>query len=69
MPEILDFLAFGTLVYIDDGKIRTTVVDTQYPLADGNYGFLLEVTHAPPKGAKLRSEKGLNFPTSKSSYR
>lgn len=62
VPGILDLLAVGASVYIDDGKIRTRVVDTQYPLADGQLGLLLQVTHASPKGAKLRPEKGLNFP-------
>ena len=62
VPEILDLLDVGTSVYIDDGKIRTRVVDTQYPLSDGQWGLLLQVTHAQPKGVKLRPEKGLNFP-------
>jgi pyruvate kinase len=62
VPEILELLQVGTSVYIDDGKIRTRVLDSQYPLPDGNTGILLEVTHAKPKGVKLRPEKGLNFP-------
>lgn len=62
VPEILDLLVVDTPVYIDDGKIRTRVVDTQYPLPDGQLGLLLQVTHASPKGIKLRPEKGLNFP-------
>ncbi len=62
VPEILDLLAVDTPVYIDDGKIRTRVVDTQHPVPDGSPGLLLEVTHASPKGNKLRPEKGLNFP-------
>lgn len=62
VPEILDLLKVGTLVYIDDGKLRTRVVDQDYPLPDGSSGFLLEVTHAKPKGVKLSPEKGLNFP-------
>jgi pyruvate kinase len=62
VPEILDLLVVDAPVYIDDGKIRTRVVETQYPLPDGQSGLLLQVTHAPPKGVKLRSEKGLNFP-------
>lgn len=62
VPEILDLLEVGTPVYIDDGKIRTRVIDTQYPVPDGQPGLLLEVTHSSPKGVKLRSEKGLNFP-------
>jgi pyruvate kinase len=62
VPEVLDLLIVDAPVYIDDGKIRTRVVETQYPLPDGELGLLLQVTHAPPKGVKLRSEKGLNFP-------
>lgn len=62
VPEIIDLLEVDTPVYIDDGKIRTRVVDTQYPFPDGQLGLLLEVTHASPKGVKLRPEKGLNFP-------
>jgi pyruvate kinase len=62
VPEILDLLTIGTTVYIDDGKIRTRAIDTQYPLSAGQTGILLEVTHASPKGVKLRPEKGLNFP-------
>ncbi len=61
-PEILDLLGVDTPVYIDDGKIRTRVVDTHYPVGDGKPGLLLQVTHASPKGVKLLPEKGLNFP-------
>ncbi|WP_256090890.1 pyruvate kinase [Nostoc sp. KVJ20] len=32
VTEILDLLTVDTPVYIDDGKIRTCVVDTQYPV-------------------------------------
>jgi pyruvate kinase len=62
IPQILNLLEVGTPVYIDDGKIRTRVVDTQYSLPNGQWGLLLQVTHARPKGVKLRPEKGLNFP-------
>jgi pyruvate kinase len=62
VPEILDLLTTGATVYIDDGKIRTRVIDTQHPLPNGQLGILLQVTHASPKGVKLRPEKGLNFP-------
>ncbi|AKG24274.1 pyruvate kinase [Calothrix sp. 336/3] len=62
VPEILDLLTVDTPVYIDDGKIRTRVVDTHYPVANGQPGLLLQVTHVSPKGLKLRPEKGLNFP-------
>ena len=62
VPDILDLLVVDNPVYIDDGKIQTRVVDTQYPVIDGRSGLLLQVTHASPKGVKLQSEKGLNFP-------
>ncbi|WP_084227175.1 pyruvate kinase [Nostoc sp. KVJ20] len=62
VPEILDLLTVDTPVYIDDGKIRTRVVDTQYSVPDGKPRILLQVTHASPKGVKLRPGKGLNFP-------
>jgi pyruvate kinase len=62
VPEILDLLITGATVYIDDGKIRTRVIDTQHPLPNGQFAILLQVTHASPKGVKLSPEKGLNFP-------
>jgi pyruvate kinase len=62
VPEIIDSLTTGSSVYIDDGKIRTRIVDTQYSFPDGQTGLLLQVTHASPKGVKLKPEKGLNFP-------
>ncbi len=62
VPEMLDVLTLDMPVYIDDGKIQTRVIDTQYSIPDGQVGILLEVIQASPKGVKLRSEKGLNFP-------
>ncbi len=62
VPEILDLISLKTPVYIHDGKIRTTVINDDYRLNNGETGLLLKVTHASPKGAKLRAEKGLNFP-------
>ncbi len=62
VPVILDLLTVDTPVYIDDGKIRTRVVDPNYHAPDGQAGVLLQVTQASPKGVKLRPEKGLNFP-------
>ncbi len=62
IPSILDLLAVDTPVDIDDGKIRTRVVDTQYPIAHEQPGLLLEVTNTSPKGVKLKPEKGINFP-------
>ncbi len=46
----------GQRVWLDDGKIGGFV--------RRNHGDTIEigVTHAPPGGAKLREEKGINFP-------
>jgi pyruvate kinase len=62
IPSILDLLAVDTPVYIDDGKIQTRVIDTQYSIDREQPGLLLEVINTSPKGVKLKSEKGLNFP-------
>jgi pyruvate kinase len=62
IPSILNLLAVDTPVYIDDGKIRTRVVDPQYSIAHEQPGILLEVTNTSPKGVKLKPEKGMNFP-------
>jgi pyruvate kinase len=56
LPEILAHLSVGAPVWINDGRIRSRIVDK---LADG---FVLEVTGAREKGEKLRPEKGLNVP-------
>jgi len=54
--EVLEMLKPGNTVWIDDGKIGA-VVDK-----DTAEGLLLKVLHSPPKGAFIRSEKGINFP-------
>lgn len=62
VPEILDLLEVDTPVYIDDGKLRTRVVDPHYSWGETESGILLQVTNASPKGVRLKPEKGLNFP-------
>ena len=56
-PEIVDQLAIGAEVYIDDGKAAARVVETAPGRAD------LEVYAAREKGVRLKADKGLNFPT------
>ena len=56
LPEALNALRVGSLVWIDDGKIGS-VVEQLSP-----HGVLMRVTQARPKGEKLKPEKGLNFP-------
>ncbi len=58
IPEILSQLEVGTRVWIDDGKIGAKVESLSPE------GVLLCITHARPKGEKLRPDKGLNFPDS-----
>ncbi len=55
-PGIIEQLAVGAAVWIDDGKIGGRVAAIE---ADG---ALLEITRAPQRGKRLRPEKGLNFP-------
>ena len=61
-PEVLGQLTLNSPVLIDDGKICTKVVSTDYLFPDGQTGLLLQVTNTRPKGVKLQSQKGLNFP-------
>jgi pyruvate kinase len=56
IPEILERLQVGEPLLIDDGKIRTVVKEKRPD------GVLTEVTHARLGGARLRGNKGLNFP-------
>lgn len=56
LPEVLDQLEVGAIVWIDDGHIGARVE------AITDAGVLLRITHAALKGSKLRPDKGLNFP-------
>ncbi|SET53093.1 pyruvate kinase [Nitrosomonas marina] len=55
-PDIIDILQQGDRVWIDDGKISAYVSEK-----DADY-VVLRVTRAGIKGAKLKSDMGLNFP-------
>ncbi len=55
-PEALRQLRIGAEVVIDGGVASCRVIQR------AEDGWMLQVTHAPPKGLKLRAEKGLNFP-------
>ena len=56
MPRLLAGLHPGMTVWIDEGSLGATVV------APGREDALLEVTHASPKGFRLRADKALNVP-------
>ncbi|WP_444667030.1 pyruvate kinase [Cereibacter changlensis] len=55
-PALLAALQPGAEVSVDDGKIRAKV------RVMGPDHAVLEVIHAPTKGAKLKPEKGVNLP-------
>jgi pyruvate kinase len=56
IPDVIDQLDVGHSVWIDDGKIGATVESRLHD------GVVLNVTHVPVSGAKIKDEKGLNFP-------
>jgi pyruvate kinase len=56
LPQALDDLEVGHRVFLDDGRIGGTVVDTRPGEAD------LRIFLASEGGSKLRAEKGINLP-------
>lgn len=56
LPEAVAQAQIGHSVWFDDGKIGTVIEARDADL------LMLRVTHAPPKGARLKAEKGINFP-------
>jgi Pyruvate kinase len=55
-PDLIDRLAPGMSVFIDDGKIGAEVVEIT------RKGAKLRVTRAGPEGVKVKPEKGFNLP-------
>jgi pyruvate kinase len=53
---LIDDLRLGAPVWIDDGKLGAVVESIT------EEGALLKVTHAGPKGVRIRSDKGINVP-------
>ena len=56
LPQLVDLIAPGQRVFVDDGKFGGTVERLEPE------GAVIAVNHAGPEGAKLKAEKGLNFP-------
>ena len=56
LPAAFERVQAGDRVWLDDGKIGGVVV------ANDRAEIHVNVTHAPPDGARLRAEKGINFP-------
>jgi len=55
-PEMVSTLNPGDRVWIDDGVLRSRVVERT------DAQVILEVTHARPKGGKIKIDKGVNLP-------
>jgi pyruvate kinase len=56
LGDVHDQLRVGARVWIDDGKIGAQITEVT------PRGAVLRIVHSPPKGKKLRPDKGLNFP-------
>jgi pyruvate kinase len=56
LPEVLDKLAPGHAIWLDDGKLQGTVEERS------REGVVVRVVRTGPKGVKLKPEKGLVFP-------
>jgi pyruvate kinase len=56
LPTVVGAARPGHRVWLDDGKIGGRIV------ARDESGLTVEVTHALPRGSKLRPEKGINLP-------
>ncbi len=55
-PEVIDILEPGAPVWFDDGKIGAQIIQK----FDDH--LVLRITRAGPAGARLKPDKGLNFP-------
>jgi pyruvate kinase len=56
LPEAFDQVETGEAVWFDDGKIGGRVA------ANNGQEIRVTITHAEPGGARLKAEKGINFP-------
>jgi len=58
IPEVFDDVRPGDNIWFDDGKIGGVVEKVEA------HRVLVRITHARPKGDKLRADKGINLPDS-----
>ena len=56
IPTVFDYLVPGARMWFDDGRLGG-VVESMEPDA-----AVIRITHASPKGVRLKADKGLNFP-------
>ncbi len=62
MPEVFDDVKEGERVFFDDGKIAGYITEVQ------KNQFRVKISMARENGARLKEEKGINFPDSKLSF-
>ena len=58
LPEIFDDVKPGEAIWFDDGQIGG-VIESVHPSH-----LIVSIRHTPPKGGKLKSDKGINLPES-----
>jgi pyruvate kinase len=58
LPDIFDDVRAGERVLLDDGKIGGLITSVSHD------EMRVEITHARPRGEKLRADKGINLPDS-----
>ncbi len=56
LPEIIEQIQPGQMVWVDEGSLGA-IVERKL-----ERGAVLRITNAPPKGGRVRPDKGLNFP-------
>ncbi len=56
LTDVLAQIKVGATIWIDDGHIGGKVESV------GKEGVLIRITHASPKGEKIKVDKGINFP-------
>ena len=62
LPEVFAYIKPGEAIWFDDGQIGGVVREVN---SDPLHGQLrVEITHARPRGSKLRADKGINLPDS-----
>ncbi len=59
IPEVFDDVRAGEPIWFDDGKIGGVVDRVE------SAQVMVRITHARPRGEKLRGDKGINLPDSK----
>ena len=58
LPEVFGQVKPGERIFFDDGKIQGRICEASPE------SLLVDITHARPRGSKLRAEKGINLPDS-----